>query len=62
MKNKPITLHILVATCTMLVVSGLYVLLNITSGQVTPGLHWLWLICLPAGASGLLFLAREFKR
>jgi hypothetical protein len=62
MKNKLITLHILVAACTILVITGMYVLLNITSGQVTPGWHWLWLLTLPTGASGLLYLAREFKR
>ncbi len=61
MKNKPITLHILVAACTILFITGSYVLLNITSGQLDLGKYWSWLLTLPTGASGLLYLAREFK-
>lgn len=62
MKKDNFTLHILLALSAILFIIGLLVLTAITSGKTDPATLWLWLLCLPTGGAGILYVTREYKQ
>jgi hypothetical protein len=61
MKNNPILLNILIATRLVLFLTGLYVFVMMTNGQINIEKYWLWFIAFSISASGQLYLARDLK-
>ena len=62
MKNNPIMLNIFIATRLVLFLTGLYVIVMMTNGQINIEKYRLWLIALLISASGQLYLAGWAKR
>jgi len=62
MKKDNITLHILLGLSITLFIIGLFVLTAITVGKADLASLWPWLLCLPVGGAGILYMAREYKQ
>ena len=61
MKND-FTLHVLFILSIIMIAIGLLVAIGIASQKTGSTGLWPWLLCLPVGMGGLLYVARESKR
>lgn len=62
MKKHIIWLHVLLMLSAILFPVGGWVLIRLSSRPADFGMIWPWLLCLPAGGAGLLYVGREYRR
>ena len=62
MKTQINWLHVLLMLSAILFAIGCWVLIRLSIRPADFGRVWPWLLCLPAGGAGLLYVGREYRR